>query len=591
MAHLLTNRKNVTLHHVRRMAVVPLLSAFVLGCFGTMSVLAAEQVTVPSSANPWQVEKRFDVPETTKNHLELNLPAPVETQPLSEILRAQLEKSKFTLKNVVIDGSTVYSAEDLAATYQDQIGQTISLLDARSIAARITAHYRNDGYILSQAIVPVQTVTDGTLHIRVVEGYIANVTFAGDVDSEGERRSLDSFADKIKAIHPTRMADLERYMLLMNDLPGETVTGLIRPSDSQFGGADLVLTVNKKSVDGSYTFDNRGSRYIGPWEHTVTLDANSMLDAYDHTQLRVETVDPFKELFGVQLQHDEILDSEGTKLSLMGSHIRTEPEGGALEGLHIVGDSDLFEAKVSHPFMRLREQSFVGNATFDVHNTTNDLPDVPLALATDRLRVARVGGIYSFLDDALGSDSINVQLSQGMNIFNATSSGDLRSNPIGDSAFTKTNFDLSRLQQLPGNFSLLTGAIAQYSFDPLLTDEQFSLGGADYGRAFDAAEALGDSGIAGKFELRYSGSVGEPYFDAYQLFTFYDVGEAWTRGTAATGLPSSVDVSSFGVGARANLTSYLSSSLEFDVPVIKPADDQTSYRHDPRIFFTLSAHF
>ncbi|MDR3424761.1 MAG: ShlB/FhaC/HecB family hemolysin secretion/activation protein [Alphaproteobacteria bacterium] len=588
MAYPVANRKNVTPRCIRLLAGVPLLSALILASAGLSPALAVE---VPAAVNPGQVEKQFQAPEKTNNHLELNLPAPTESQPLSDILRAQLEKNKFVLKGIVIDGATVYKAEDLASAYQDKIGQEISLLDAREIAARITAHYRNDGYILSQAIVPVQTITNGELHIRVVEGYLDNVTFEGDVGSDREKRALESFADKIKATHPTKMADLERYMLLMNDLPGETVTGLIRPAESQFGAADLVLTVNQKVVEGSYTFDNRGSKYIGPWEHTFMLGANSLLDSFDHTQLRVETADPLKELFGIQLQHDEILDSEGTKLSLSASHFRTEPNSSYLEGLHVVGDSDLFEAKVSHPFMRLREQTIVGTAIFDVHNTSNDLPDIPYTLSTDRLRVARVGGLYSFLDDMLGSDLVNVQLSQGMNIFNATSSGDVRSNPIGNSAFTKTNFDVSRLQQLPGNFSFLTGATAQYSFDPLLTDEQFSLGGADYGRAFDPAEALGDSGIAGKFELRYDGRVDEPYFDSYQLFTFYDVGEAWVRGAAATGVASDSSLSSMGLGARTNFTSYLSSSLEFDVPVIRPPDDPTSYRHDPRIFFSLSAHF
>jgi len=46
-----------------------------------------------------------------------------------------------------------------------------------------------------------------------------------------------------------------------------------------------------------------------------------------------------------------------------------------------------------------------------------------------------------------------------------------------------------------------------------------------------------------------------------------------------------------GIGSRFKFTDYISSSVEFDLPIIKPQNDQTNYRHSPRIFFTLSAHY
>jgi hemolysin activation/secretion protein len=545
-------------------------------------------VELPSTAAPGQVEKRVPKEIEPSERIELSLPSPVESQKISEELRARLEKNKFELKSVVIEGATVYGRAALDFAYKNQIGQSISLLDARAIANRITTFYRNHGYILSQAVVPAQDVTEGVLKIRVIEGYISNVTYEGDISGEGERKRLDSYAVKIKELHPVAMADLERYMLLMNDLPGTTITGLIRPANTEFGAADLVLTVNRKTVEGSYTFDNRGSKFLGPWEHTFIGGANSVLGAFDHTQARIMTVDPFKELFLAELEHDEVLDSEGTKISLLASHTRTEP-GDYLKQYHIVGDSDLFEAKISHPFMRTRQQSLVARGVLDVHNTGIDISDAPVT--RDRLRIARVGATYNFLDTMQGSDSIDTQLSQGMNIFSATDKGDNRSNPNGDSAFTKANFDMSRLQPLPENFSVLTSATGQYSFQALLTDEQFSLGGSDYGRAFDPAEALGDSGLGGKAEVRYDGLVEKPYFDSYQLFTFLDIEEAWIRAAPAGSDNGSVSMSSFGIGSRFKFTDFISSSVEGDVPLIKPRDDQTSYRHSPRIFFTLSAHY
>jgi len=548
---------------------------------------AAAQV-VPKSTSPGLIEKRATPAPKAKPSIQLNIPAAGESK-IPESERAKLESNKFALKKVILEGSTVYKSSDLTSTYADKLGKTISLLDARMIANKITTFYRNNGYILTQAVVPTQDVTTGTLKVRVVEGFISKVSYQGDISDKDEKARLDGYAANIKALHPTNMADLERYMLLMNDIPGSTITGLIRPSAGEFGGADLVLTVRRRTYEASYTFDNRGTKYIGPFQHTIILGANSLINTYDHTQFRYMTVMPFRELFLAELQHDEILDSEGTKLSLLGSHTQTRP-GDSLKPLRIEGNSDLYEVKLSHPFLRSRQQSLAARAVLDIRNTVVDVfSGTPFT--RDRLRILRAGGTYNFIDDIQGSDSIDVQLSQGMNIFGATNKGTDRSNTIGDSDFTKVNFDMSRLQPFSDGISLLTAATGQYSFEPLLTDEQFSIGGAEYGRAFDPSEGLGDSGIAGKFELRYDELVNEPYFDSYQLFGYFDVGEIWVRGTAPGSKDASLSLASTGLGTRFRLTENFSGSVEANFPVVRPMTDPTGFRHNPRIYFSLSARF
>ena len=551
---------------------------------GIAPALAA---TVPPSVSPGQVEKRFaptpEVPETP----QLQLPNPGQPE-MSKEMREKLEKKQFVLKSVEIEGATVYTQDQLKFAYEDMIGKTISLLDAQGIAARITDLYHNAGYVLSQAVVPPQDVDDGVLKIRVVEGFIGDVTIHGDL-TDGERERIESFADNIKAMKPIRTQDIERYLLLINDLPGATVNGLLRPSPEQFGAAELVVTLTEKKFDGSYVFDNRGSKYIGPWQHTLAAGANSLFGLYDRTQIRAFTSTPdSNQLIGGELTHEEQLDGEGTKLGLLVSHIRTAP-GDSLTSLNVIGNSDLLEAKVTHPFIRLRTENLFGRVLFDYHNTITDIFNTT-PFTKDRLRVARIGGTYNIVDPLRGNNLVDLQMSQGINIFGASSQGTDRSNAVGDSTFTKFNMDVSRTQPLPNNFSFLVGAIGQYSFDPLLADEQFALGGSEYARAFDPAELLGDQGLAAKGELRYTGLVDEPYFSSYQIYGFYDVGQVWIM-QGGPGSNSNTMLSSTGAGARVIFTDNFSGNVELAVPLIKGTVDQTSYRHDPRIFTNLTARF
>jgi len=561
-------------------------SAFVLAVAAISCGDAFAAISVPSSVSPGQVSKRFNPDETADNALQLDVPVPSVQKQQTTDSKDKAAKTKFVLNNVAVSGATVYNSSELEQYYKDAIGSSISLQDAKDIAARITARYRNDGYILSQAVVPAQDVSKGELSIRVVEGYIAKVVLDGAADTPEMRESLRGYIEGIEAGRPVKMHDLERYMLLMNDLPGNQVSGLIRPSAKELGGAELVLSVNSKPFEASYSFDNRGSKYIGPWQHVLSFGANSLLTDYDSTFMRVETSTPFEELFGIEVGHDLLLNSMGTKLGFIYSHTRTQP-GEDLKSLRIVGKSDMFEVKVSHPFVRTRSQSLSGRAVVDIRNTTTDVFS-NVRLNTDKLRVVRLGGTYNMLDALNGSDSFDAQISQGLNVFSATDSGVARSNPIGESDFTKLNFHLSRVQPLPSRFSVLTAMSLQYAFNPLLSDEQFSIGGSDFGRAFDPSEALGDSGISAKAELRYTELVGEKYLQSYQPYAFYDIGETWTRGAGG----ESKVLSSVGVGARINLTENFSASFEAASPLVKPGNnDQTSYRHNPRLFFTLMARF
>ena len=53
----------------------------------------------------------------------------------------------------------------------------VSLLDIYKVRDAITAKYRAAGYVLSQAIIPPQQISDGIVRIQVVEGYIGKVEF------------------------------------------------------------------------------------------------------------------------------------------------------------------------------------------------------------------------------------------------------------------------------------------------------------------------------------------------------------------------------------------------------------------------------
>src|SRR5262249_10670793 len=69
------------------------------------------------------------------------------------------EKITLVLRGVRFVGGTVYRPEELEPLYADLVGQVITLAAVYDIAARVTAKYGGDGYVLSRAVGSPQQLT------------------------------------------------------------------------------------------------------------------------------------------------------------------------------------------------------------------------------------------------------------------------------------------------------------------------------------------------------------------------------------------------------------------------------------------------
>ena len=141
------------------------------------------------------------------------------------------------------------------------MGTEVSLKDLYNVANQITQLYRSDGYILSLAVVPEQTIEDGVVRLQVIEGYIEQVDFEGAPPRQLKR--LQGFADKIMASRPLNVKALERYLLLANDLGGFEVRAILRRG-TQLGTAVLLARVLYDPFEPFADLTNRASEEVGP---------------------------------------------------------------------------------------------------------------------------------------------------------------------------------------------------------------------------------------------------------------------------------------------------------------------------------------
>ncbi len=535
--------------------------------------------TVPSAAEPQRLDKRFEQPKIPGSVMEPEVPETKSYRP-----PADLKKIRFILKKIEVKGSTVYSHGAFRRWQKRFIDKKVSLALIYRFAEKITTKYRNDGYLLSRAIVVPQKIKNGVVTIQIVEGYIGNLKIRGPV--KGSKVFLKSYGKALLRSSPLKAKDLERYLLLIDDLPGVSVESVLVPSKSEPGASELLLTLKHKDMDANAGIDNRGSKFNGPIQMRSGANINSKLGFYDRFGVQgILTSNP-DELFFFNGFGEIPVSSEGTKLFMSGSFSKSEP-GSSLKQFEVKGNSNTFTIRLSHPFIRSRGKNLRGYLGFTSRNSKTDLLNENIT--DDRLRVLNFGMAYDFVDRFRGVNLFSLDLSKGINFMDASDPGGPKlSRADGRSDFTKLSGDILRLQELGLGWSLLTGISWQYAFDALLSSEEFGLGGPQYVRAYDPSEVTGDHGIAFKFELQKGIKAHWLYLRSFQYYLYFDHGTIALRNKTAVQDDSS-SLTASGLGLRANINEWLSGYIEVGLPMSGDVDAEGD--NDPRFFFSLNARY
>ena len=561
----------------RRMTSLALL-AWLTCAYSTHA--AAADAPVPGAVQPGQIERQFR--ETPRPQA---MPAPIVQPPAPvQAAPAKADEVRFVLKQVKLEGATVYTEDQLRPYFADLIDKEIALSEIYALADRLTARYRNDGYILTQVIVPEQriVVEEGAVQLRVIEGYVDQVRFDGK--TIGPREVLESYAAKIKETRPLNARALERYLLLMNDLGGVIARATLSPSQTVGGASDLSITLTGDKFFGDAGVTNRNSRALGPWRINANADMYSLLGRYDHTGVRAATtVDD--ELNFIALVHDMRVGSEGGRLGVTVSYARANPEQAANLPPDLQSESTMGGVTYTYPWIRSRTRNLYLRASFTFHDGRTDFADT--RLSEDKLRALRIGATFDHADRWRGINLFDVEFSQGLNVLGATESGAATlSRADGRSDFSKLALYGARLQAIAGGWSTLIAASGQFAFTPLLGAEQWAYGGEPFGRAYDPSEIVGDAGAAIKIEPRYTQALTSRGFQSYTAYAFYDLGKVWRRD--AVDQKSNESAAAVGAGVRLTMAKGYAGFIELaksTTHVVQAEGD------DVRIFGGVSKRF
>lgn len=520
----------------------------------TLLVLAAGSavaqqtpVQLPGSVEPGRPTLPAPLAEENrvpKAQLQFSIPAQRKGAPAGAA--ADL---RFTLSRVLIDGAqTIPVQQEFAQALAGLLARPVTLADVSSVAEAIQARYLAAGYGLTRVFVPAQEIKDGTITIKVIEGHLEKVRVEGG--TADDRARVEARLAPALAARPAQVPLIERGLLLVDDLPGVGVTGLIRPGDA-FGAAELLVGVERTPWGLVAGIGNRGSDFAGPWSGFVDLATNDVLGLGEQLGATLSATPEIREQRSANLRWLQPLSGDGLTLTSNGNYSRGRP-GAALKPFAVATESYGFGQRLSWPLIRSRARNLSLEGGWNAQRATVRILNAPFS--RDDWRSVDIRAIFT-AQHLLGGDVLAMGgVTRGLGILGATEKGSPKaSRPKVEPDFTKFSGELGYATLIGAGVSASLTIAGQYSPDTLPAGEEFALGGSRFGRGYNGGDLSGPSGIGGGLELRRRFDPGIAYVDGITPYAFIDSGRVWDSVAADTHLVSAGGGLRIGLAGKASL--------------------------------------
>jgi hemolysin activation/secretion protein len=469
------------------------------------------------------------------------------------------EQRHFDISEFRVEGNTVLTELDIDRAVYDFLGPDKTAGDVEKARAALESAYTKKGYPTVSAEVPVQRVTDGVVVLKVTERPVGRLRVHGSryYDLADIKAGARSLAEG-KVPH---MPDVQRDIIALNQWPDRGVTPSLRAGVAP-DTVDVDLQVQDQfPAHATLELNNRQSQDTTPLRLSGSLGYDNLWQRGDSATVTFQ-VAPQDPSNAEVVSGSYLFRIPDSQLSLLASFLKSNSDVTTLGSTSVIGKGEIGGLRLLVPLgtgdgfvhtlsTGMDYKHFDDNIGLAGSTTDAPITYYPTTLSYqatwsgDRSQTNLVASVV-FTFDGLGSNAQQFDFVR----FGA--------NP----GFAYLRIDANRTQTLPLGMQLYGHLTGQLAGQPLISNEQFALGGLDSVRGYLEAEVLGDYGGALQTELRSPSLSDELHlpFNDLRALAFFDVGTAVLHSPLPGQQPSFV-LASTGVGVRLRLFDHFNSEV------------------------------
>ena len=492
--------------------------------------------------------------------------------PTPEIPKGNREKIK--VEKFIFKGNTVLSTQKLESVVASYINREITFSELLEARTAVTNLYIQQGYVTSGAFFPVIEnqailISKGVVTIQIVEGKLEEINIVGSA-------RLKNYIRERLRTNTTKVFNSKNLLIGLQLLQTDPLIAKISAvvdKGSQLNTSILNVTVKpRQPLKIEAVLDNSRSPAIGTFQRRVELSDANLLGLGDRLSLGYRNTDGSNTL---TTSYSIPINPQNGTVQFFYANSSANVVERPFSKLDILSNARAYEVTFRQPILQQANsnstQEFALGLTASRLESESSLLNspFPLSVGADSMGRTRISAIRFFQEwtqrHRQGALVARSQLSLGVGAIDATIN---KSAP--DSRFLSWRGQVAWLRRLARNgTSLLVRTDIQLADRPLVTLEQFGLGGAISVRGYRQDTFLTDNAFL------LSAQVLIPIWrtDTEQLdvIPFFDMGTSWNKNADRdNGIAVSTGtLASIGLGIRYQLADRLSANLDWGIPLIE----------------------
>lgn len=488
-------------------------------------------------------------------------------------------KVGFVLRSIELQGNTAFATDALSQHWRERVGTSVTLAEIESMAVKIGNHYRDQGYFLTQVIIPEQKINPNVGHVRiqVIEGILNSIRVEGG--TETERKLVESQLHGFPTGHVLNMKLVETRLLSVRKTPGYDIRPVLVKSQAQVGATDIIIKIERKKIaEFSVGGENTGNKFVG--KHKVMADA-VVYNAVGRSKTLMATIHDHrgKHFNLYRARQTQLVGNYGTRAYVEYMQSKSRPN----VPFDTKSRYDYANVMLMHPLIYLRNTNLKIRLALDGQN------DVTKVFGSDYkqdyVRVGRLGLLYNrtFENDFFEISGI---AHKGFKRALGARMTELPSRQGARNDFLYGDGKILWAHTFTDKISMLTTGGWQASRDPLLASEEMAVGSSGFARGYELSEISGDHGAGGLVELRYMAKPFPKIINYMQFYTSFGGAKVWNLKRKVDAERSD-QVSSWAFGLRTNVFKNVYASFE----AAKPMSKRSVVRNDKKWRFTAKVSF
>ena len=430
---------------------------------------------------------------------------------------------QFTVNRFEFEGNTKVSSERLGQALGDYVKQPITFEQLQEATNVVANTYAQAGW-LARAFLPRQDITDGVVRIQVIEAVYGGSLVDGEFSHASRSRVEGMMAAQIETGQLLSLKDVERALLLADDIPGISVVGSLT-AGKETGQTDVLVSVEDTPLFiGRLQVDNQGNKSTGENEVSLNANLNGLAGWGDQASIYGLYTEG---LSFVSVGYSVPVFYSGLRLGASYSTLGYRIIDSDLAGAQGSGFANTWTVDATQPLVRSRNTNVFGRLAY----TSKQFDNRAGQITTSNYTVDQVlfNLTATHLDTFGGGGYTVLTLTPSVGDVSYGGSPDYATlvslTTRSEGNYTKLRYGLSRQQNLSGQWSMFVNWRGQVASKNLDSSERFYLGGPYGVRAYPNNEGGGSQGNLLSLELRYS-----PWQEL-QLAGFWDIGNVEVNKT------------------------------------------------------------